>query len=106
MVKPTISVKPVKAQKASSNLPTLRGDALINRVKTDEAFRNIVLQNTANRLAEKGSFVDVTYKGLTETGKSFRIAFNGQESSSKYIIVPYKDSAVFMSSRVLSFKRQ
>jgi hypothetical protein len=105
MVKPTISVKPVTGKKASSNLPTLRGIALIDKVKTDEAFRNQVLLNTANRLAEKGSLVDVTYKGLQESGKSFRIAFNGQESSTKYIIVPYKDSAVFMSSRVLSFKR-
>ena len=99
MVKPTISVKPVTGKKASSNVISLQG--AIARIKTDEAFRNQVLLNTANRLALKGFSTDVSFKGVSDTGKSFKLAFDGKESNSKYVVIRYKDSVAFMSSRAI-----
>lgn len=94
MVKPNI--KEVKKEQSK----VLLGNGLIEKVKADEKFREKVLQNTANNLMSKyGKALDVEYKGVSETGKSFRIAFNGIESKSKYVVIPYGNSARFMSSK-------
>lgn len=89
MVKPTIQVA-VKQQKVKAS-PMMTGMTLINEIKSNTALREKTLLNTANRLASKyGRVCDVTYKGVTESGKSFKLAFDGKESTSKYIVVNTK----------------
>lgn len=107
MVKPTISMAKTPIKKVKSEV--LRGNALIEKVKSDKDFREQTLLNTANRLALKGFSGDVSFVRVADSGKSFHLSFNGKESPSKYVVVPYKNQsgklqAAFMSSRALGFK--
>ena len=97
MVKPTVALK--GAKKVSKD-KVLMGNALIEKIKTDAKFREQALLNTANRIAQKyGKAVDITYNGVQDSGKSFKIAFDGKESPSKYVAVPYTLTDTFPSRR-------
>jgi hypothetical protein len=100
MVKPTIkSEKAVKGKKAGYDR-----SALIEKMKTNKEYRNKVLLNTANKWAKRNGFNgDLTFAGVSDTGKSFHIAVDGHKLTAKYVLVGNGDKATLISGRAIAF---
>lgn len=81
MVRPTIKGTVPTKHKAIGTTDN------INKFKVDKQFREKVLLNTANKWAERNGFKgDITFKRVSETGKSFKIAVDGKELKRSYCI--------------------
>ena len=56
-------------------------------ISPNKKFQEKAVLNTANRWAKKYGFdKDLTLKGVSDTGKSFKLAVDGKELQSKYVL--------------------
>lgn len=100
MVKPNIKGK-VSAVKGISMQD--RRETMFNKMATDKKFQESALLNTANRWATKYSFSgDLTYKGVSETKKSFKLAVDGKELQSKYVLTGTVQKPFLISGRAIA----
>jgi len=102
MVKPTVTT----AKKTTTKGRGVDRATLIERMKTNKEFRNKVLLNTANRWAVKYGFTqDLTFKGVSDTGKSFLLAVDGVPCKSKYVLTGTAQKPYLISGRGIAMAR-
>ncbi len=100
MVKPTI--KGVVSKKA---VKTVDKATILSSLKTNKTLQDKYLLNTANRWSKKYNFNgDLTFKGISDTGKSVLLAVDGKILKSKYLLSGSKEKPFFLSGRAIAKK--